>query len=54
MHIEENTPYVAEYDRSKYYFCSEVCKMSFDRNPQKYDDMAKNFLDGYREHSNKW
>jgi YHS domain-containing protein len=54
MHIEENTPYVTEYDRSMYYFCSEVCKMSFDRNPQKYDDMAKKFSDRYRERSNKW
>ena len=54
MHVEENTPFVTEYEKSKYYFCSEACKMSFDRNPQKYDDMAKKFSDRYREHSDKW
>lgn len=43
MHVKENTPFVTEYERSKYYFCSEACKMSFDRNPQKYDDMTKKF-----------
>ena len=38
MHVEENTPFVTEYEKSKYYFCSEACKMSFDSNPQKYDE----------------
>ncbi|MGB8450013.1 MAG: YHS domain-containing protein [Nitrososphaeraceae archaeon] len=45
MHVEENTPFVTEYEKSKYYCCSEACKMSFDSNPQKYDDMAKKFSD---------
>jgi len=54
MHVEENTPFVTEYERSKYYFCSEACKRSFDRNPQKYDDMAKKFSDKYRQHSGGW
>lgn len=47
MHAEENTPFVTEYGGKMYYFCSEACKMSFDREPQKYDDMAKKFSDKY-------
>jgi len=54
MHVEENTPFVTEYDKSKYYFCSESCKNSFDRNPQKYHDTAKKFSDEYRQHSSGW
>ena len=54
MHVEENTPFFKEYDGTKYYFCSEACKMSFERNPQKYDDMAKKFSDKYRQHSSGW
>ena len=54
MHVEENTPFVTEYDGTKYYFCSEACKTSFDRNPQKYDGMAKKFSDKYRQHSSGW
>ena len=54
MHVEENTPFVKEYDGTKYYFCSEACKMSFDRNPQKYDAMAKKFSDKYRQQSSGW
>ena len=54
MHVEENTPFFKEYDGTKYYFCSEACKMSFERNPQKYDDMAKKFSDKYRQHSGGW
>lgn len=45
-HTEENTPFVTEYEGKKYYFCSETCKKSFDRDPQKYDDLAKKFSHG--------
>jgi YHS domain-containing protein len=54
MHVEENTPFITEYDGRKYYFCSDACKMSFDRQPQKYAEMAKKFSDKYREHSSEW
>jgi YHS domain-containing protein len=54
MHVEESTPSVTKYEGIKYYFCSEGCKMSFDREPQKYADTAKGFSEKYREHSNKW
>jgi len=26
----------SEYQGKKYYFCSSVCKMKFDRNPTQY------------------
>jgi YHS domain-containing protein len=54
MHVEEVTPFVSEYKGSKYYLCSEGCKMSFDREPKKYADTAKGFSEKYGEHSNKW
>ena len=36
MNIQENTQFVSEYEGRKYYLCSEGCKTSFDKNPQKY------------------
>jgi len=36
MNVEENTPFVTNYDGNKYYLCSEVCKSSFEKSPQKY------------------
>lgn len=41
MHADENTLFVTEYEGEKYYFCSEECKKSFDRDPQKYQDLAR-------------
>lgn len=40
MHVEEKTPFVSEYEGNKYYLCSEGCKMSFEKNPQKYVKMS--------------
>jgi len=54
MHVEENTPFVSEYQGNKYYLCSEGCKMSFDREPQKYSDTAMGFSEKYKEPSKKW
>ena len=36
MNIQENTQFVTEYEGKKYYLCSEGCKTSFEKNPQKY------------------
>jgi YHS domain-containing protein len=36
MNVQEGTPFVTNYDGSKYYLCSEGCKTSFEKNPQKY------------------
>lgn len=54
MHVEETTPFVSEYQGNKYYLCSEGCKMSFDREPQKYSDTAKGFSEIYKGLSKKW
>lgn len=43
MHVEENTPFISEHNGNKYYLCSEACQKSFDRDPQKYIDMAKKY-----------
>jgi YHS domain-containing protein len=43
MHVQENTPFISEHNGNKYYLCSEACKKSFDRDPQKYVDMAKKY-----------
>ena len=34
----------------RYDLCSEGCKMSLDREPQKYADTAKGFSEKYRGH----
>jgi len=52
--VEENTLFVSEYQGSKYYLCSEGCKISFDREPKKYADTAKGFSEKYRGHGKKW
>jgi len=54
MHVEENTLFFSEYQGSKYYLCSEGCKISFDREPKKYAENAKGFSEKYRENSKKW
>jgi YHS domain-containing protein len=48
MHVKESTPFVTEFEGSKYYLCSEGCKKSFDREPQKYAVMAKKLAEKYR------
>ncbi|MGC2432124.1 MAG: YHS domain-containing protein [Nitrososphaeraceae archaeon] len=52
--MEENTLFVSECQGSKYYLCSEGCKISFDREPKKCADTAKGFSEKYREHGKKW
>lgn len=47
MHVEESSPFVTEYEGNMYYLCSEGCKKSFDREPQKYSNMAKKFDEKY-------
>ncbi|MGG6460837.1 MAG: YHS domain-containing protein [Candidatus Eiseniibacteriota bacterium] len=54
MHVEKNAPFVSEHKGNIYYLCSEGCKKSFDREPQKYIEIAKRFSDKYKEHSNNW
>jgi YHS domain-containing protein len=36
MNVQENTPFVTNYEGNKYYLCSEGCKLSFEKSPQKY------------------
>ncbi len=36
---EEKAEYRSQYAGQKYYFCSDACKESFDKQPEKY---AKN------------
>ena len=43
MHGEETTPFVTEYEGEKYYFCSERCKMSYDRYLQNMMIWPRNF-----------
>jgi YHS domain-containing protein len=37
MGVDENTAkYKSEYQGKNYYFCMEMCKKAFDKNPLKY------------------
>ena len=36
MNVKQDTPFVSSYDGNEYYLCSEGCKSSFEKNPQKY------------------
>ena len=37
MNVDEKTAkYKSEYEGSTYYFCSQSCKATFDKNPAKY------------------
>jgi YHS domain-containing protein len=37
MEVERSTAVGAShYDGTRYYFCSEACKLSFDGNPEEY------------------
>lgn len=36
MVVEESTPFVSEYQGNKYYLCSDRCRISFEKEPQKY------------------
>lgn len=33
---EASAPAKTEYKGKTYYFCSQACKMTFERNPEKY------------------
>ena len=33
---EDDTIYSSKYKGKKYYFCSQLCKIGFDKNPEKY------------------
>jgi Cu+-exporting ATPase len=36
MDVKEDSPFVTTYDGNTYYLCSEGCKSSFEKSPQKY------------------
>jgi Cu+-exporting ATPase len=36
MDVGTNTQFVSEFEGIKYYLCSEGCKSSFEKSPQKY------------------
>ena len=37
MEVDENdTIYNSEYKGKTYYFCSQLCKIDFDENPEEY------------------
>jgi YHS domain-containing protein len=36
MKVKEDTEIRTEYKGKTYYFCSNHCKMEFDKNPLKY------------------
>jgi YHS domain-containing protein len=36
MEIGEDTKFRSSYKGMKYYFCSEACKITFEKNPQAY------------------
>ena len=52
MHVEEVRHLLQNMKVSV--LCSEGCKMSFDRESEKYADTAKGFSEKYRGHSKKW
>ena len=33
---EKDTIYISGYKGKKYYFCSQLCKIDFDENPDSY------------------
>ncbi len=33
---EKNAEYSSQHKGQKYYFCSDACKESFDKDPQRY------------------
>ncbi len=37
INVDENkTEYKMEYGGKAYYFCAQVCKTEFEKNPEKY------------------
>ena len=36
MSVQENTPFVTNYDGNIYYLGSAGCKSSFEKSPEKY------------------
>jgi len=36
MNVKQDTPFVTNHVENKYYLCSEGCKSSFEKSPQKY------------------
>lgn len=37
MHVDEKeTIFISEYKDKKYYFCSQICKIGFDEQPEKF------------------
>ena len=43
----QKTPYNSTYHSKTYYFCSQGCKKSFDKEPQKYVGKSES---GHSEH----
>jgi YHS domain-containing protein len=36
MNVTETSKYKTVYEGKTYYFCSNSCKIEFDKNPKKY------------------
>ncbi|MGQ9565836.1 MAG: YHS domain-containing protein [Candidatus Bathyarchaeales archaeon] len=36
MTVDEKTKFKSEYKGKTYYFCSQICKTTFDKKPTKY------------------
>jgi YHS domain-containing protein len=37
---ENNAEYISHHNGQKYYFCSDACKESFDKEPERYAKSA--------------
>ena len=37
----KDAPGVSEYNGKKYYFCSIACKLTFDKDPERYIDLVE-------------
>jgi len=45
MEIDEKTSkWKSEFNGKTYYFCGPICKMEFDKSPEKYMSDAKSLL----------
>jgi len=50
MTVDEKTAkFKSEHMGKTYYFCSQMCKATFDKNPMKYADTGKH--SGHSTHS---
>jgi len=51
MNVDEKTAgYTSEYMSKTYYFCNQMCKTTFDKNPAKYAS-AQTQPSGHTGHS---